>query len=453
MTLLQKVRRACLLIAASGALVLAAGACQDSEDSTADRRPESASDTPESGSDEPDYSEELELDSEGGDQGEQASPLPDNPPLGVPSEQASWRPVHSSLAFPSEASVEGDPVTIRFPKGPALSVVVTGRGSVVAVEDSNVLQIANGDGKLESVHLEGVNRLVRTVAAAESAVLLSSPSRLLAVSIPRGQVLWSTSQAGGTGPADLALHRGVAYSEQSGALTAVSLADGSLLWRSDSPRDYLGVEIAADDEAVVAKAHSRMVGYDPETGERLWELEADELPPTDRGSQAEGAFGTPKAGGGTVFTATDNTLAAIGSRSGDVSWHIDVAQPPKHGGIAVASVNLYYQTRDALVARRTTSGSEAWRHTLPGDAASGPVSPTMVGNRVAALTLVSSSRHELAYDSVISLFDIHGEQAGQRRIEGSYTSNLGVGRETLAVITRADRTPDEAGPWQLTVFD
>ncbi|MEM6781539.1 MAG: PQQ-binding-like beta-propeller repeat protein [Pseudomonadota bacterium] len=199
---------------------------------------------------------------------------------------------------------------------------------------NNVLYVTNGYDEVLSVAPENGDILWRTkldspARAAptilENRVFVTTlNSTLYAIDATSGQVLWDYTtigeSAGLLGAASPAANRDIVVPAfSSGEIYALRVENGSVAWSDNlsGVRRFGGLNVLSDikglpvihDGVVYAISFGgRMVAIDERTGERVWQIDIS-------GSQ------TPWVAGNAVFIfSSDNQLASIERRTGQVRW-------------------------------------------------------------------------------------------------------------------------------------
>ena len=84
-----------------------------------------------------------------------------------------------------------------------------------------------------------------------------------------GNVIWSTSEAGGSN--DLTLNAGKLYATGGGVLSSINADDGSIIWQQDFETPEISSPAVSQNIAAVISTHDKFYLVDAETGDILFE--------------------------------------------------------------------------------------------------------------------------------------------------------------------------------------
>ncbi|MEV5315071.1 serine/threonine-protein kinase [Streptomyces sp. NPDC052610] len=245
---------------------------------------------------------------------------------------------------------------------------VLGGAAPVLLEDGvpTVLDAASGQVRLR---VEGV-RLSRLLASDGGVVYgTGSDRRIHALRLADGGRRWRVAVPFEADGADLTATAGgdLLLLAGNGSVTALSAADGAVVWRRDTGA-RAGVAPALTENLVVLGGE-RLTGLDPGDGSLLWSVTAEE----------DDGFGTPALDDGRVYVVDGSQLRAVDAARGTASWTVladdslaaDAAPVVAGSGVYAALRNpergilVVHRQRAAEQYRFTAAGSgdAPWRGT------------------------------------------------------------------------------------------
>jgi outer membrane protein assembly factor BamB len=234
---------------------------------------------------------------------------------------------------------------VVLPLAAALSC--DGPSSPLAVEPAEVLWSA-------AVGPRAVGPIVVADPVPNGSLLVLYDPPLLTARNPGGQVVWSREPGPGDPGAfpSLTARGGIAY-VLDGGITAVRIADGSLVWSAPAPG---GGFLAADADRLYRIRQSAITALDPATGAPLWEAEVTE------------SFGAVAVRGGVVSLAA----ARVACRDGATGQTVWIAAPPPPAvvvDLAIGAGSVMAATAAGeLLAYDARTGGLVWSRALPAPA-------------------------------------------------------------------------------------
>jgi hypothetical protein len=290
-----------------------------------------------------------------------------------------------------------------------------------------VVLLAGADTPLEARSLEN-GSVVWTSSAAigmpvvsEGRVFGIGDGRLQAISLDRGEPLWSVPLDGAsTGPtlaADLVVVAAGDY------FHAYRTGDGAPLWRQSLGAPALGRPIDAGGLVIVTLHNNQVAAFDRQTGNPAWRAALDSPP-------------SPAAAGHErLFFGTAAGICALHVRSGDLAWCFRTAPVPAAGAPLVDGPLVYFALRDNTLRAFEPGGTLKRLESLPARPTAGPfragthVAVPMATGTFALLALAGpQAPPKAAFDPLAG----HTLQAAAGSADGgslvSLTDEIGGGR-------------------------
>lgn len=143
--------------------------------------------------------------------------------------------------------------------------------------------------------------------------------KLLAYDLESGTQQWEYDVGATWKFAPLIAESRVFFGGRSGTIRALDVTDGTLVWEDDPGSGWIETSPAfADGVVYVGNTDGEILGYDPSTGDRVYEA-------SNQGIQRY--KGGVAVADGTVYGVSDNgTLTANDSDSGELLWSHEMAQ-------------------------------------------------------------------------------------------------------------------------------
>jgi outer membrane protein assembly factor BamB len=170
-----------------------------------------------------------------------------------------------------------------------------------------------------------------------------------------GSLLWSNELITSDGypiqgAGDVLVSDGIVVVTGNNGVMAFDVETGDSCWTTPY-WSILSGAAAADGKVFVKNgASNRMAARDIRTGDIVWE------------SDVEMGFGTPAVAAGTVyFGSKDGSFYAVGARTGETKWSLEMGDFSRSRPIVAGGV-IYAAGRDGfLYAIDASTGSEVWR--------------------------------------------------------------------------------------------
>ncbi|MEV5550721.1 serine/threonine-protein kinase [Streptomyces sp. NPDC052309] len=252
------------------------------------------------------------------------------PPFGPAAAGRAVLVAHAAGVVVAYDSVSGDERWRR-----ARTEAVLGGEIPVLLENGVPVAVDAASGKERRRADERLSRLL----AADGDVVYGTGSdgRIHALDLRDGRRRWRVAAPPGADGSDLtaAAGEGLLLLAGSGSVSALSAADGGVVWRRDTGA-RAGVTPALA-EGLVVLGGEELTGVDPGDGSRLWSLHAEE----------DGGFGSPALDGGRVYVVDGSQLRAVDASRGSASWTV-LAEEPLAASAAplVAGAGVYAALRN-----------------------------------------------------------------------------------------------------------
>jgi outer membrane protein assembly factor BamB len=232
---------------------------------------------------------------------------------------------------------------------------------------------------------------------------------------------------------------GIAFAyDTAGRVTAVSVADGSRLWRvdltpedEDSDKGFRGGVGYDGGRLYAATGFGLVVALDAKTGKEIW-----------RHSVGVPLRSAPTINGGRVFAITqDNQLFALNALTGEVLWnHQGIAESAgllssSSPAVAGDTVVAAYSSGE-IFALRVENGRVAWSDTL---SRQGRMTPLAALNDISGQPVIDRGRvFALSHSGRMVSIDLRtGERQWDKTIAGTQTPWV-AGNYVYVVTTEAD---------------
>jgi len=212
-----------------------------------------------------------------------------------------------------------------------------------------------------------------TIAVADDRGVAASTGGLLtALSLDSGESLWVFEDSGHFVAAPV-VHNGIVFQpDDAGRLFAVSLEDGSELYRVDLDAPIVN-SVVADEIVAVTTVTGRVAALDPADGRLIWEADLDEENWT-----------SPAVANGVVVTVLSRgVVVALNAGDGSERWRFDTEQAVRATPLIVDQVVVVATLGGRVYSLRLDSGLEIARREF---SAGIPFAPVSDGHRVAVAT-------------------------------------------------------------------